>query len=260
MFRRLPPFGGDQRAVAEILNGVMDGKTNNTGTVTLDTGDATTTTLYDERISPNTKIVLLPFSAAGFADAAPYAQFLCTSGQTAASADTDYDIGYNTVEYANGIELVDNTKILVKNDGLYNFQFSIQFENQDSDQHDVSVWFRKNGSNLPNSNSIFTVPARKSASIFGRLIGTVNIFEELEADEYVRVAWSTEDVNVIIKTVGTQTSPVRPVTPCVILTVSYVSPLAYSNVYVSSQSKGSAIISHYANDTADKTYAYILVG
>jgi hypothetical protein len=33
MFRRLPPAGGDQRAVAEIVNGMMDGKTNNTGTI-----------------------------------------------------------------------------------------------------------------------------------------------------------------------------------------------------------------------------------
>jgi len=260
MFRVLPPFGGDPRSVAEIINNMMNGKTNNTGTITLNTGNATTTQLVDERISPNTKIVLLPFSPAGFEDTAPYGQFLCTSGQTAASPNTDYDIGYNTVVYSNGIELVDNVKILIKNSGVYNFQFSIQFENQDSAQHDVSVWFRKNGSDLANSNSIFTVPARKSATIFGKLIGTVNIFEELEAGEYLRVAWSTEDVRVIIKTVGTQTSPTRPATPCVILTVSYVSPLSYSNVYASSQSKGSAVISHYANDTADKTYAYILVG
>ena len=38
MFRRLPPFGGDQRATAEIVNNIMDGKTNNTGTVSLATG------------------------------------------------------------------------------------------------------------------------------------------------------------------------------------------------------------------------------
>ena len=35
-FRTLPPFGGDQRAVAEVVRGVMDGKTNNTGRLTLD--------------------------------------------------------------------------------------------------------------------------------------------------------------------------------------------------------------------------------
>ena len=90
MFRRLPPFGGDSRAVAEILNGVMDGKTNNTGTITLETGNATSTTLYDERISVDTKIVLLPFSSAAFDDTAPYGQFVCTDVQTAASANTAY--------------------------------------------------------------------------------------------------------------------------------------------------------------------------
>ena len=45
IFRTLPPFGGDQRAVAEIVRNIMDGKTNNTGTVTLATGNATTTTI-----------------------------------------------------------------------------------------------------------------------------------------------------------------------------------------------------------------------
>jgi hypothetical protein len=67
-FRRLPPFGGDSRAVAEILNSVMDGKTNNTGTITLETGDATSTTLNDARISIDTKIILIPFSDAAEGD------------------------------------------------------------------------------------------------------------------------------------------------------------------------------------------------
>jgi hypothetical protein len=33
-----------------------------------------------------------------------------------------------------------------------------------------------------------------------------------------------------------------------------------SNVYVSAQVNGSATISHYSNNTANKTYGYILVG
>ena len=53
-FRTLPPFGGDQRAVAEVVRGIMDGKTNNTGRITLATGNATSTTLYDERIGYDT--------------------------------------------------------------------------------------------------------------------------------------------------------------------------------------------------------------
>jgi len=72
MFRVLPPFGGEPRAVAEILNGVMNGKTNNTGTITLNTGNLTTTELIDERISVDTKIVLIPFSDVAEADASPF--------------------------------------------------------------------------------------------------------------------------------------------------------------------------------------------
>jgi hypothetical protein len=65
-FRRLPTLGGTPRQIAEILNNAMDGKTNNTGTITLETGNATSTTIYDERISVDTKIVILPFSSAAF--------------------------------------------------------------------------------------------------------------------------------------------------------------------------------------------------
>ena len=62
-YRTLPPFGGDQRAVAEVVNGVMAGKTNNTGEITLLDGGATSTTLNDERIGFNSVIILSPLSA-----------------------------------------------------------------------------------------------------------------------------------------------------------------------------------------------------
>ena len=86
MFRTVPVFGADQRAVAEVLRGAMNGKTNNHGTITLATGNATTTTLYDERISPDSKIILIPFSDAAEADSAPYGAFSNNSGQTAGLA------------------------------------------------------------------------------------------------------------------------------------------------------------------------------
>lgn len=61
MFRRLPPFGGDQRAVAEVVNNIMDGKTNNTGSVSF-TLHATSTVIDDARINANTVILLMPKS------------------------------------------------------------------------------------------------------------------------------------------------------------------------------------------------------
>jgi hypothetical protein len=60
-FRTLPPFGGDSRAVSEVVNGIMNGKTNNTGEITLNQG-ATSTTLTNERISANSVILFMPLN------------------------------------------------------------------------------------------------------------------------------------------------------------------------------------------------------
>jgi hypothetical protein len=72
--------------------------------------------------------------------------------------------------------------------------------------------------------------------------------------------WRTTDVGVSIEAFGTSTSPTRPAVPSAIVTVSYVAPSATSNVYISAKQQGSATLTHWANDTADKTYGYIVVG
>jgi hypothetical protein len=60
-FRTLPPFGGDQRAVAEVVRGIMDGKTNNVGYFTTAT-TATTTVLNNERIGYDSAIIFTPMN------------------------------------------------------------------------------------------------------------------------------------------------------------------------------------------------------
>jgi len=260
MFRRLPPAGGDQRAVAEIVNGMMDGKTNNTGTITLATGNATTTTISDPRISRDSIILLMPKSAAAFADTAPYGAFQDSTDQTAASTTTAYPMTFNTTDFSNGVYLSNSSRLNVRNAGIYNLQFSVQLQNTDNAQHTVDIWFRKNGTNITASNSMFTVPARKSASIYGHLIGAINYFVELVANDYVEIVWRTENTAVSLEQLPTQTSPTRPSTPSVIATMQYVAPNAMDNVYISSQTNGSATITHFANSTASKTYGYVVVG
>ena len=260
MFRRLPPFGGDQRSVAEIVNGIMDGKTNNTGTVTLATGNATTTTITDARIGIDSVILLAPKSAAAFADTAPYGAFQDSTDQTAASTTTAYPMTFNTTDFSNGVYLSNSSRMNVRNAGIYNVQFSVQLENQDSAQHDADIWFRKNGTNITASNSKFTVPARKSASIFGHVIGAINYFVELAANDYIEIVWRAESTDVSLEQTPAESSPTRPATPSVIATMQYVAPNAMDNVYISSQTNGSAVITHFANSTASKTYKYVIVG
>jgi len=50
------------RKVAEILNNVMLGRTNNTGTVTLTAND-TTTTIADKRLGPKSVLTFMPTTA-----------------------------------------------------------------------------------------------------------------------------------------------------------------------------------------------------
>ena len=59
MYRTLPYQGGDPRAVAEIVNNAMNGKTNNSGTFTL-AASATQTTVSNERAGFDSVIVLSP--------------------------------------------------------------------------------------------------------------------------------------------------------------------------------------------------------
>ena len=260
MFRTVPVFGADQRSVAEVLRGAMNGKTNNHGTITLATGNASTTTLYDERISPDSKIILIPFSDAAEADSAPYGQFTNNNDQVAPSAGTSAVVEFDTTEFSRGIYLSNTTRINVRNAGLYNAQFSMQLVNYANSIEHADVWFRVNGTDVPRSASRFDIQARKSAGVPNHVIGTVNTFLDLNADDYIELVGYVSDTNVTLEHYPADAGIPRPSIPSVIFTVNYVAPMAYSNVYVSAQAKGSATISHYANSTADKTYAYVIVG
>jgi hypothetical protein len=238
----------------------MDGKTNNTGSVTLATGNATTTTLTDARIGIDSVILLVPNSAAAFADTAPYGAFQDSTDQSAASTTVAYPMTFNTTDFSNGVYLSNSSRLNVRNAGIYNLQFSVQLQNTDNAQHTVDIWFRKNGTNITASNSMFTVPARKSASIYGHLIAAINYFVELAANDYVEIVWRAESTSASIEQLPTQTSPTRPATPSVIATMQYVAPSSLDNVYVSAQTNGSATLTHFANSTASKTYGYVIVG
>lgn len=265
MFRVLPFQGGSPREISEVVNNIMRGKTNNTGTVTLATGNATTTTLYDEKISPDTKIILIPFSAAAFADSAPYGAFSDTTDQSATTISAAYVAAYSTTDYANGVYVSDTSRINVRNYGVYAIQYSIQWKNTTNDAQNIDIWLRKNGSDIALTDSRFGISSRKSSGDPSHLIAASTFFVELNAGDYIEIAWRVSDVGVVMEhyaatTASAGVTPAIPASPSVVLTVNYVAPLAYSNIYVSAQTFGSATITHYANATADKTYAYVLVG
>jgi hypothetical protein len=155
----------------------------------------------------------------------PYGAFQDSTDQTAASTTVAYPITFNTTDFSNGVTLSNSSRLNVANAGLYNLQFSIQFKNTTNDGQDVDVWFRKNGTNIDNSNSRFHPPPRKSSGDPSHMIAALNFFVDMAANDYIEIVWRTADVGVSIEHFGTTTSPTRPAVPSVIATMSFVSNL-----------------------------------
>jgi hypothetical protein len=260
MFRLLPPFGSDQRGVAEVVNGIMNGKTNNTGLVTLATGWATTTTITDARIGIDSTILLIPSSDAAESDAAPYGCFTNNTDQLSPSVGSTEVVIYDTTEEASGIYLASSSRIYVRNYGIYNAQFSLQLVNIANTPEYADIWFRLNGTDVPRSASRFDLPARRSAIDPSHTVGNLSLCVEMQAGDYLEVAGTTSNTDVGLEHYVADEVIPRPAIPSAIVTVQYIAPLSSGNVYISSQTNGSAVVSHFANDTASKTYKYVIVG
>jgi len=119
------------------------------------------------------------------------------------------------------------SRIRVSQDGLYNIQFSAQFINTTNDVQEVDIWFRKNGTDIPGSNSQFGIKARKSTGSASRLIAAMNFILELAEDDYFEMMWRVPDPGVSLEqfpaVTASGTTPAIPATPSIIVTVSFMS-------------------------------------
>jgi len=153
----------------------------------------------------------------------PYGAFQDSTDQVAANTTTAYPVTFNTTDFSNGVTIASNSRITVIDAGIWNLQFSIQFKNTSNDGQDVDIWFRKNGTNIANSNSRFHLPPRKSAGDPSHLIAAMNYFVSLNATDYVEIVWRTTSTSVSLEHFDTSTSPTRPAIPSAIVTMSFVS-------------------------------------
>jgi hypothetical protein len=160
----------------------------------------------------------------------PYGAFSSDQDQTT-TANTATLMTLNTTDFANGVE-IDSSKIRVTTAGIYNLQFSAQFQNTDNQIQDISIWLRQgndggSSADIVGSTGLVSIPARKSASAgeeAHEIIGW-NYYLSMAADDYVQIYWSTTNATVTIQAYPTSTSPTRPSTQSVVATLSFVSAL-----------------------------------
>jgi len=156
----------------------------------------------------------------------PYGAFQDGTDQVAANTTTANAITFDTTDFSNGVTLSNSSRLNASQAGIYDIQFSIQFKNTTNDGQDVDVWFRKNGTNIANSNSRFHVVARKSTGDPSHLVAALNFFVSLSANDYVEIMWNPTNVGVSIEHFAASSTPTRPAVPSVIATLSFMSNLS----------------------------------
>lgn len=156
----------------------------------------------------------------------PYGAFSSDQDQTT-TANTATLMTLNTTDFSNQVS-ISSSKITVVNAGIYNLQFSTQFQNTDNQIQDMSIWLRQNGTDIPGSTGFVSIPARKSASAgeeAHEIVGW-NYYLQMQANDYVEIWWSTTNASVTIQQYPASVSPTRPSTQSVVATLSFVSALS----------------------------------
>jgi hypothetical protein len=149
----------------------------------------------------------------------PRGLFYSTAAQTAAATNTGYPVEFENTYIGNGVSIggVDNTRITVSADGVYNFQVTLTTQHTNSSDVTIWTWINKNGTDVPYGGQKQTIKGNGDKAIYW------NFSIDLTADQYIEMYWATSDTALSLHTEAA-TSP-HPGIPSTIVAVSFVSNL-----------------------------------
>ena len=158
-----------------------------------------------------------------------YGSWYSIVSQSANANNVGVPMAYEITDFSNGgVSIVSDgtalTKITFANAGVYNLQFSSQFQNTNNQLQDINIWLRKNGTtdaaNVSNSNSLVSISNSHGAGAinYGHGIVAWNFLLNVSANDYYQLVWSTSLYTAVTMQYYGAGSP-PPATPSVILTV-----------------------------------------
>lgn len=150
-----------------------------------------------------------------------YGAFSDSTTQTIASTTTAYPMTLDTTDDAWGVSIVSGSRITFANPGTYNVQFSAQFDSSSVSTEDVSIWLRKNGTDVSGSAGFVSVPSSHGGTN-GHALPSWNYVLTLIAGDYLQLLWSATSTSVALQAYGAQSSPTRPATASLIVTATQV--------------------------------------
>lgn len=144
-----------------------------------------------------------------------YGSWYSTQDQTA-SVNATTAMTLNNTDYAEGIKVVANSKLTVDYDAVYNLQFSAQFHHTGGggNGNTVNIWFRKNGTDIPNSNTKVTVQSNNPY-----VVAAWNFVSKLKKNDYLQIMWATDNANIKIEY---EAAGSHPEIPSVIATMNQI--------------------------------------
>ena len=167
----------------------------------------------------------IPGVTSGFGDSASFWD-LTQQGDDGAGGylpNTAYPMQFGQADTANniGISMTAGNQITFTHAGVYNIAFSAQISrSQGGASSNISIWLAKNGTNVPDTNTDFTLQSNAQ-----RYVAAWNFFVPVTCattcDTY-QLMWSAESEFSALVYIPAQTLPDRPAIPSIILTVNQV--------------------------------------
>jgi hypothetical protein len=163
-----------------------------------------------------------------------------STDQIAGGDDTPTVVNWNTLDSGFGWTLNSPGSATANVAGVYTIRYSLQFANTANAIHDATVWLQKNGSDVANSTTFFSIPARKSAGVPSYVCGYSEATFEVDVGDEIELYWATDLAGnpttptdgVYIFHDAAQVSPPydRPAIPSAIGSIAFVSALNKTKV------------------------------
>lgn len=155
----------------------------------------------------------------------PYAAVQRTTDKTF-TANTATQITFDENDFLSGCANDGTDGIAVEQAGIYNYQFSTQFKNTDTQIHSAWIWLRINGVDVTGTGSKFDIISSHGGTP-GFVIGAANFYVELQVNDTVEMWAAVDNIAVTFDATAAQTSPfAMPSIPSVVATLSFVSNLS----------------------------------
>jgi hypothetical protein len=145
-----------------------------------------------------------------------YGVFSKTNSQAPAAINTAYALLFTTTQVSNGVSIgTPASRIVAVQSGLYQFDVTVQLTSGNSSDKSVWVWFRKNGTDIPNSARVAT------ANINGGYVPVaLSQTVSLGNGGYVEVMFAADNTNVSVSSLAS--TAFAPGAPAVLLSVAQV--------------------------------------